>query len=73
MNTIFYKALDILKAREEHYGKLAHLAVSEDAKIDCLSRAGAYSSAWWILRYALDGDWECLNQFDMYKNDDPNP
>ena len=65
MNTILYKALDILKAREEHYGEAARLATSEDVKTSCLSRAGAYSSAWWILRYALDGDWECLNQFDF--------
>lgn len=67
MNAILYKALDILKAREEHYGKLAHFATNEDVKTSCLSRAGAYSSAWWILRYALDGDWEGLDLFDFDK------
>ena len=64
MNAILYKALDILKAREENYSLLARFVTRDDAKINCLSRADAYDSAWQILRYALDGDWEGLSQFD---------
>ena len=36
------------------------------SKMSDLSMASAYSSAWWILYYAMHEDWDSLDQFDYY-------
>ena len=37
-----------------------------------MHRATAYQSAAYILRYAIDENWEMLNQFDYFGEDDEN-
>ena len=56
--TIYNKALDILKSREDYYGNEAHM-----------DRASAYNSAWWILYYAMHEDWDALDQYDYYSTE----
>lgn len=64
---IYSKALKMLKSREEYWSNKAHNAgISYSVKNACLDRAGAYNSAWWILRYAMDENWESLDQMDYY-------
>ena len=62
----YTKALDILKKRENHWGMMADATESYTDKMSNLSMASAYSSAWWILYYAMHEDWDCLDQFDCY-------
>ena len=64
---IYHKALDILKTREEFWGREAHKATSHVVTQCHLSTAGAYNSAWWILYYAIHENWEALDQFDYEK------
>ena len=49
-----FKALGIIRER----------AIFWDTEKD-FARAGAYSSAADILAYAMEENWECLNQFEM--------
>ena len=67
---IYTKALDILKQRELHHGAEAHKATSHVVKQCELSSASAYSSAWWILYYAIHENWEAIEQFDYYRKDE---
>lgn len=67
--TIYNKALDILKSREDYYGNEAHVEGTSYSKMcSCLDRASAYNSAWWILYYAMHEDWDALDQYDYYSN-----
>ena len=61
---IYTRALEILKKRENYCGEQANKAESHVVKQCNLSEASAYSSAWWILYYAIHENWECLDQFD---------
>ena len=64
---IYTKALQMLKDRENHHGKQAHRKNISHVVIQSeLSAAGAYNSAWWILYYAIHEDWDSLDQFDYY-------
>lgn len=64
---IYSKALAMLKSREEYWGNEAHKdGIGYATQSTCLARAGAYNSAWWILRYAMDENWESLDQMDYY-------
>ena len=67
MDEILKKALEILKDRELYHGAEAHKATSHVVKQFELSTASAYYSAYWILYYAATENWECLKQFDYYK------
>jgi len=66
----YTKALKMLKDRENYYGKTAETAKSYVVQQEMLSMASAYHSAWWILYYAIHDDWECLDQFDYYSEDE---
>jgi len=61
---IYTKALEILKNRENYYGEIAHTVESHALRQHALSSAAAYNSAWWILKYATEENWEALDQFD---------
>lgn len=63
----YTKALDILKKRENHWNMMADTTDNDTAKMSDLSMASAYSSAWWILYYAMHENWEALDQFDCYE------
>ena len=63
---IFTKAQEILKNREKYFSEEAHSTQSHIVKQCALSEAGAYNSAWWILQYAIEENWEALEQFDYY-------
>lgn len=52
---LIWKALRMLHERAQYW-----------AKKDDFDRAGAYQSAHFILLYALEGNEECLRQFDTY-------
>lgn len=56
------RAYDIIKARAEAWDKMAS---KTNTPQNC-AFAVAYSSARCILRAALDGDIEALNQYDDY-------
>ena len=66
---IYTKALQILKNRENHYGNFAEKAESYVTKQCALSEASAYHNAWWILNYAIHEDWEALDQYDYYSEE----
>ena len=66
----YTKALDMIKAREKYYGKHAHDNKSHVVTQEMLSMASAYHSAWWILYYAMHENWEALDQFDYYENEE---
>ena len=66
---IYTKALQILKDREECQGKVADKAESYTTKMSALSAASAYHNAWWILYYAIHEDWEALDQYDYYSEE----
>ena len=63
---IYTYALKVLKDREEYYGKQASQAKSYSLVCDALARAASYNSAWWILKYATEENWDALEQFDYY-------
>ena len=65
---IYNYAAEILKKREEYYDEESHKAISHTTKQCALSEASAYNSAWWILQYAMQENWEALEQFDYFKN-----
>lgn len=52
---LVWKVLKMLHQRAQHW-----------QKTDDISRAQAYQSAHDMLLYALDGNEECLRQFDYY-------
>ena len=68
----YTKALNMIKARENYYGKHAHDGKSYVVTQEMLSMASAYHSAWWILHYAMHEDWEALDQFDYYEEIESN-
>jgi len=55
---LIWKALKMLHKRARYWEEFGDL-----------TRAGAYQSAHDILLYALDGNEECLNQFDYFGKD----
>lgn len=61
---IFTYALKILKQRADYYCKYAKETNCESDRVAALTESGAYSSAWWILWYAIHEQWDCLEQFD---------
>lgn len=63
----YTKALDILKKRENYWGMMADATEDYTDRISNLSMASAYSSAWWVLYYAIHENWEALDQFDCYE------
>ena len=65
---IFAKVLKIFKDRENYWGDEAHNADPNDHnyQMACLDRAGTYHTAWWVVYYAMQEDWDALNQFDYY-------
>ena len=63
---IYTKALEMLKQREVYHGNRAHNAKSYTVTQCELSEASAYNSTWWILYYAIHEDWEALDQFDYF-------
>ena len=65
---IYTYAAEILKKREEYYSEESNKAVSHTVKQCALSEASVYNSAWWILHYAMQENWEALEQFDYFKN-----
>ena len=67
MDEILKKALEILKNRETYWGNKAHSTNDLNMAQNHLSMASAYYSAYWILYYAATENWECLKQFDYYK------
>ena len=66
---IFTKAQQMLKDRENYHSEYAHDAQSHVVKQCALSEAAAYNSAWWILQYALEENWEALDQMDYYRKE----
>lgn len=64
---IYTKALEILKDREKYYGEIGHTADTHILRQLALSEAATYNSAWWILKYATEENWEALDQFDYFK------
>lgn len=67
---IFTKALEILRSRTDYYDKEAEKADYYTYKEKLASTANAYQSAWWILYYAINENWEALEQFDCYKDEE---
>ena len=65
---IYTYAAEILKKREEYHAEEAHNANAHVVTQCHLSEASAYNSAWWILHYAMQENWEALEQFDYFKN-----
>ena len=65
----YTKALNMLKKRENYWGKMAHATENYTNKQCNLSMASAYNSAWWILYYAMHEDWDSLDQFDYYDDE----
>ena len=61
---IFDYALKILKQRADYYEKHAKEVNFESERLAALAESSAYSSAWWILWYAISEQWDCLRQFD---------
>ena len=67
MENIYEKALQMLKDRENYWGNKAHSTNDLNMAQNHLSMASAYYSAYWILHYAMESNWECLKQFDYYQ------
>lgn len=59
------RAYDIIKGRANWWENQADKTTSQ---AEC-AYAVAYKSAQCILRAALDGNWEVLNQYDDYKKE----
>ena len=66
--SIYDYAMDLFRKREEYHTEEAHNTNSHVVTQCHLSEASAYNSAWWILHYAMQENWEALEQFDYFKN-----
>ena len=63
---LIYRAHAMLLSRINHFDKKAKEAKSHSVKVDAISRAAAYKSAYDILWYAINDNEECLKEFDYY-------
>ena len=63
---LIYRAHGMLLDRIRHFSKEAEEAKSYPVKVDAISRAAAYKSAYDILWYAINNNEECLKEFDYY-------
>lgn len=66
MKDIYEELARMFKERSDYYEKAANESESYAVKCDTLARSAAYYSAWTMLNYARQGNWECLNEFDYY-------
>ena len=62
---VLEKALHMLKDRENQCGEEAHrCGQSYAVQASLLDRAAAFNTAWWIVQFAIDGNYAALEKME---------